>query len=87
MHMLYIYTLEPELATSDQVCEHAAPSITVGALVEYEGVEVSPTHPAATESQSLLALMYCCFVLRVGSPVSSNPVRILIVIMRPAGPA
>lgn len=55
---------EPELATSEQVCKPAAPSIAKGALVKYKGMEVSPAHPPTTksESESVLALTDCCFL-------------------------
>lgn len=56
-------TPEPELAMSDQVCEPAAPSIAVRALVEYEGIEVSddpPTHPPIRVSVWLSQIMTVC---------------------------
>ncbi|ROL55154.1 hypothetical protein DPX16_5439 [Anabarilius grahami] len=40
---------EPEQRGTDQVCEPAVPSVAEGILVEYEGMEVSPTQPPATE--------------------------------------
>lgn len=42
-------TPELELAASDLVCEPAAPSIAVGALVEYEGIEVSADRPPTSQ--------------------------------------
>ncbi|ROL41671.1 hypothetical protein DPX16_9262 [Anabarilius grahami] len=41
---------EPEHHESDQVCEPAATSTAEGVLVDIEGMEVSPIHPPATES-------------------------------------
>ncbi|ROL45369.1 hypothetical protein DPX16_4710 [Anabarilius grahami] len=45
---------EPEQRGTDQVCEPAVPSVAEGILVEYEGMEVSPTQPPATESEFLV---------------------------------
>ncbi|ROL41951.1 hypothetical protein DPX16_9214 [Anabarilius grahami] len=42
---------ESEQRAPDQVCEPAEPSIAEGVLVDFEGSEVSPTHPPATESE------------------------------------
>ncbi|XP_077050878.1 uncharacterized protein LOC143701134 [Siphateles boraxobius] len=41
--------ITPELLESDQVREPPAPSIAVGVLVEYEGMEANPAHRSAIE--------------------------------------
>ncbi|ROL23514.1 CD81 protein [Anabarilius grahami] len=55
-----IITPEPEPdGKSDQVCEPATSSISVGVLVEYEGMDWSLTHTPAAENELCLASVLC----------------------------
>lgn len=47
---------EPQ-CESDQVCEPAPPSIAVGVLVKYEGIEEHPDHNPTTEGEPLLNMI------------------------------
>lgn len=54
-------TSEPRQRVHDQVCEPALLSNVEGALVEYNGIEVSPAHPLTTESEFLVTELENCF--------------------------